>query len=591
MNPRGFYRIAAAVLGILISTCATARPLQAAAGASAANQPVPQHQHYTGTGDARKPSASGALAPLLQGLGPHVFPVTTDSPRAQLFVDQGLNLAFGFNHAEAGRAFREAARLDPDCAMCYWGQALVLGPNVNAPMAPDAEPDAYRLVQQAVARSGKATTREQAYINALARRYTGNPDDRAVAGRAYAEAMHAVMLRYPDDLDAAVLWAEASMDLRPWDYWMPDGTPQPGTLEVVEVLESVMARSPSHPQALHLYIHAMEASDNAAAAEDAADRLAPLMPGAGHMVHMPAHIYQRVGRYADAAAANVRAIAADESYIAQCRAQGLYPMGYYPHNIHFLWFAASAQGRSAVAIDAARKVASKIPDDALAAMPMLGGFRVVPYYALTRFGQWDAMLAEPAPPATDRFLTGVWHYARGLAFIGNGNLDAANTELRQVRAIVVDPRLEYTLFSPNSATSILAIAPAVLGGELAAARGDYETAIASLAQAVRLEDGLTYTEPAEWHYPPRLALGAVLLDAGRPGEAETVYWQDLQDHPDNGWALHGLHEALLAQGKTRQAAVIESRFEAAWAGADVTLDASRTLPGKPPAPEVAALAD
>jgi tetratricopeptide (TPR) repeat protein len=591
MNPRAFHRIVAAVIGILITTCATARPWQAAAGASTADPPVPQHQHYTGTGDARKPSASGALAPLLQGLGPHVFPVTTDSPRAQLFVDQGLNLAFGFNHAEAGRAFREAARLDPDCAMCYWGQALVLGPNINAPMAPDAEPDAYRLVQQAVARSGRATAREQAYINALAQRYTGNPTDRAAADRAYAEAMHAVMLQYPDDLDAAVLWAEASMDLRPWDYWMPDGTPQPGTLEVVEVIESVMARSPSHPQALHLYIHAMEASDNAAAADDAADRLAPLMPAAGHMVHMPAHIYQRVGRYADAAAANERAIAADESYIAQCRAQGLYPMGYYPHNIHFLWFAASAQGRSAVAIDAARKVAVKVPDEALAAMPMLGGFRVVPYYALTRFGQWDAMLAEPAPPASDRFLTGIWHYARGLAFIGNGNLDAAETELQQVRAIAADPRLDYPLFSPNSAASILAIAPAVLGGELAAARGDYETAIASLAQAVRLEEGLIYTEPAEWHYPPRLALGAVLLDAGRPGEAETVYWQDLQDHPDNGWALHGLHEALLAQGKTPQATAIESRFKIAWAEADVTMDASRIMPGKPPAPKVASLTD
>jgi tetratricopeptide (TPR) repeat protein len=591
MNPRAFHRIVAAVIGILITTCATARPWQAAAGASTADPPVPQHQHYTGTGDARKPSASGALAPLLQGLGPHVFPVTTDSPRAQMFVDQGLNLAFGFNHAEAGRAFREAARLDPDCAMCYWGQALVLGPNINAPMAPDAEPDAYRLVQQAVARSGRATAREQAYINALAQRYTGNPADRAAADRAYAEAMHAVMLQYPDDLDAAVLWAEASMDLRPWDYWMPDGTPQPGTLEVVEVIESVMARSPSHPQALHLYIHAMEASDNAAAADDAADRLAPLMPAAGHMVHMPAHIYQRVGRYADAAAANERAIAADESYIAQCRAQGLYPMGYYPHNIHFLWFAASAQGRSAVAIDAARKVAVKVPDEALAAMPMLGGFRVVPYYALTRFGQWDAMLAEPAPPASDRFLTGIWHYARGLAFIGNGNLDAAETELQQVRAIAADPRLDYPLFSPNSAASILAIAPAVLGGELAAARGDYETAIASLAQAVRLEEGLIYTEPAEWHYPPRLALGAVLLDAGRPGEAETVYWQDLQDHPDNGWALHGLHEALLAQGKTPQATAIESRFKIAWAEADVTMDASRIMPGKPPAPKVASLTD
>jgi tetratricopeptide (TPR) repeat protein len=287
----------------------------------------------------------------------------------------------------------------------------------------------------------------------------------------------------------------------------------------------------------------------------------------------------------------VRAIAADESYIAQCRAQGLYPMGYYPHNIHFLWFAASAQGRGEVAIDAARRVASKIPDEALTQMPMLGGFRAVPYYALTRFGRWDAMLAEPAPPATDRYLTGVWHYGRGLAFIAKGNLDAAAAELQRVQAIAADPRLNYPMFSPNTAAGIFAIAPAVLGGELAAARGDYDTAIANLAQAVRLEDSLVYTEPAEWHYPTRLALGAVLLDAGRPREAETVYWENLRDQPHNGWALHGLHEALLVQGKNEQAAAIESRFKAAWSEADVSIDASRIMPGKPPATEVAAVVD
>jgi tetratricopeptide (TPR) repeat protein len=589
MNPRGFHRIAAAVLGILIITCATARSSRAAT--AEADPPVPQHQHYIETGDTRQPSATGALAPLLQGLGPHAFPVTTDSPRAQLFVNQGLNLAFGFNHAEAGRAFREAARLDPDCAMCYWGQALVLGPNINAPMAPEAEVDAQRLAQKAVALSGNATEREQAYIRALAKRYTGDANDRVAADRAYAEAMHEVMLQFPDDLDAAVLWAEAQMDTRPWDYWMPDGTPQPGTLELVAVLESVMVRSPGHPQALHLYIHAMESTDTPEKAEAAADRLAYLMPGAGHIVHMPAHIYQRVGRYADAAAANVRAIAADERYIAQCRAQGLYPMGYYPHNIHFLWFAATAEGRSEVAIDAARKVASKISDETLAGMPMLGMFRVVPYYALTRFGHWDAMLAEPAPPASDRFVTGIWHYARGLALVAKGNLDAADAELQQVREIAADPRLDYTLFSPNTAARILAIAPAALGGELAAARGNYDAAIASLSQAVRLEDSLVYTEPAEWNYPPRLALGAVLLDAGRPHEAEAVYWENLRNHPDNGWALHGLHEALLAQGKNEQAAVIESRFKVAWADADVAIEASRIMPGKLPATKVASLAD
>jgi hypothetical protein len=331
MVPRAPVRIAAVILGTLLTTSATALtapPTASAAEAPPANQPVPQHQHYTATRDATKPSASGALAPLLNGLGSHAFPVTTGSPRAQLFVNQGLNLAFAFNHAEAGRAFREAARLDPACAMFYWGQALVLGPNINAPMAPDTEADANRLAQKAMALSGQATPREQAYIKALAMRYTGNPDDRAAADRAYADAMREVALRFPGDLDAAVMWVEAQMDLRPWDYWMPDGTPHAGTRDIVATLESVMARNPDHPQALHLYIHVLESTATPEKAEPAADRLAHLMPGAGHMVHMPAHIYQRVGRYADAADANMRAITADERYIAQCRAQGLYPMGY-----------------------------------------------------------------------------------------------------------------------------------------------------------------------------------------------------------------------------------------------------------------------
>lgn len=584
MKHRVVYRIATAALGVLLTASVGARPPQPVAEGSTAppaNEPVAQHQHYTETADAAKPAASGALAPLLDGLGSHVFPVTSDSPRAQLFVNQGVNLAFAFNHAESGRAFREAARLDPDCAMCYWGQALVLGPNINAPMAPDTEAAAQALVQRAVALSSHASEREQAYIKALATRYTGDTKDRSAADSAYADAMHAVMQQFPDDLDAAVLWAEAQMDLRPWDYWMRDGTPQPGTLAVVATLQSVIARKPDHPQALHLYIHALESTAIPAQAEAAADRLATLMPGAGHMIHMPSHIYQRVGRYADAAATNVRAMAADEHYIAQCRAQGLYPMGYYPHNIHFFWFAATAQGRSKAAIDAARKAASRIPDETLAQMPMLGVFRALPYYALTRFGMWDEMLAEPAPPSGDLFLTGVWHYGRGLALVAKGNLVAAETELHRLRQIAADPRLDYAMFSPNTAAAILSIAPAMLGGELSAARGDFNDAIASLSEAARLEDSLVYTEPAEWHYPVRLALGAVLLDAGRAREAEAIYWQDLHINPHNGWALHGLHEALVAQGKQSQATVIADRFNTAWANADITLEASRVMPGKP----------
>ncbi|WGL15474.1 hypothetical protein PVT68_11910 [Microbulbifer bruguierae] len=553
-----------------------------AAGAAASAQEVdtespqkakPHHQHYREPAT-DKPSPSGALAPRLQNLGKHTFPTSCKNERAQRFIDQGLNLAYAFNHAESGRSFREAARLAPDCAMTYWGQALVLGPNINAPMNPEVEAQAKELVQKAMSLRNTADTRERVLIEALALRYSGDAADRAANDHKYAEAMANVSKAYVDDLDIATLYAESMMDLRPWNYWMRDGTPYEGTEEIVALLESVMARNPKHPGALHLYIHLIEPTDQPERAEKAADTLRGLMPGAGHIVHMPAHIYQRVGRYADSARTNVSAIAADEDYISQCRAQGLYPMAYYPHNIHFLWFATTAQGRSAAAIDAANKVAEQIPDDALAAMPMLSGFRVVPYWALARFGKWDDILALPEP-TNDLFLKGAWHYVRGLAQLGKGNLKAAETELSAVKKIAADPKLDYTLFSPNTAAGILAIAPEVLAGELAAARGDYDTAVTHLDRAVRLEDGLVYTEPSEWHYPPRLALGAVLLKAGKASEAETVYWQNLDRYPDNGWALFGLSEALKAQRKNDQAALIETRFRKAWRDADVKLSASR----------------
>ena len=539
-----------------------------------AQEAKPQHKHYEEPEGGDKPSPTGALAPRLQNLGAHVFPVTTSSDQAQLFINQGVNLSYGFNHAESGRSFREAARLDPDCPMAYWGQALVLGPNINAPMDPEAEPNAYEIAQKAVALRGKASGKEKALIQALATRYTGDPDDRAAGDRAYAESMRKVAARFPDDLDIATLYAESMMDLRPWDYWMPDGTPYAGTEEIIALLESVMERNPKHPGALHLYIHLIEPTDQPERAEKAADALAPLAPGAGHLVHMPSHIYQRIGRFADAAAANERAVLADEDYITQCRAQGLYPMGYYPHNIHFLWFAATAEGRSQVAIESAHKVAAQISDEVLTEMPMLVGFRVVPYWALARFGKWEQVLDLPAPPE-DPFLTGAWHYVRGLAHVGMGDLPAAQRALGEVRRIATDPALDYVMFSPNTAARIFAVAPDVLAGELAAARGEYDRAIAHFDRAVRLEDGLVYTEPTEWHYPPRHALGAVLLEAGRPAEAETVYWDDLEKFPENGWALFGLSKALRAQGKDEQADLIQARFHKIWARADVALTASR----------------
>jgi len=341
------------------------------------------------------------------------------------------------------------------------------------------------------------------------------------------------------------------------------------------LIEKILAKNPQHPGALHLYIHLLESTEAVDKAEAPADRLLTLMPAAGHMVHMPAHIYQRLGRYSDAVRSNEMAIAADEDYVTQCQAQGLYPMGYYPHNIHFLWFAATADGQSKLAIESARKAASKVSDEALKQVPLMAIFRVVPYYALTRFGKWDDMLKEPQPPEFSPYARGIWSYARGIAFVRKGELDKAGQELAKIKELLTDKALDQPLFSPNTGLAVLSIAPEVLGGEIEAAKKNYDAAIAHLERAVRLEDALVYTEPAEWHYPPRQALAAVLLEAKRPAEAETVYWADLKRNRNNGWSLSGLLKALQAQGKSGEAALIESRFKKAWERADVAVNDSR----------------
>ena len=551
---------------------ALALALSLSFSAFAQNDPG-SHKHYEHSKEADKPGPNGEIAPRLQNLGTHTFAVSTKNADAQRFIDQGLNLAYSFNHAEARRAFREAARLDPDLAMAYWGQALVLGPNINAMMESSEEPHALEHAAKAMSLRASASPREQGLIEALAKRYTGDAAHRQTNDKAYADAMREVHRKFPDDLDIAMLYVESMMDLRPWGYWMPDGRPHEGTAEIVALTEDVLKRHPKHPAALHLYIHLMEAH-HAGKAEVAADTLLPLLPAAGHMVHMPAHIYQRVGRYNDAIRSNELAILADEDYITQCKAQGLYPMGYYPHNIHFLWFAATFDGQSARAIEAARKVAAKVPDDVLQAVPITAGFRVVPYLALTRFGKWEEMLREPEPPA-NAFLRGMWHYARGVAFVAKNQLTEAEGELAKLDALLPDPSLDGPLFSPNSARSVLAIAPEVLSGEIAAARGRHDKAIAHVEKAVRMEDALVYTEPSEWHYPPRHLLGALLLQAGRAAEAETVYWEDLRRNRDNGWALFGLSQALKAQKRDADAALVDARFRKAWERADIALTASR----------------
>jgi tetratricopeptide (TPR) repeat protein len=548
------------------------------AGASAqAQTPAPQHKHYVAPADYEAaPAAGKPLAPRLQNLGVHTFPVGTTVERAQLFINQGLNLAFAFNHAEAARAFAEAARLDPNLAMAHWGHALVLGPNINATMTPEDEPKAFALVQKALSLKGRASPREQAYIDAVAARYTGKPEDRNKANRAFADAMRRVVEAFPDDLDARTLYAESLMNLRPWNYWTRDGVAYAETREVEASLTRVLAKNPNHPGALHLWIHLWEPTDTPERAEAEADRLLPLMPGAGHIVHMPAHIYQRVGRHADVVKANLLAAKADEDYIAQCRAQGLYPLAYYPHNLHFIWMGASASGQGQLAIESALKLSASVPQEALNTVPILQGFIVVPYWAMVRFGQWDAILSDQGPRVKTPFTEGAWRYARAMALISKGQLEEATQELARLKTLVDDPSIKsQTTFSNNSGFAQLRIAPDVVAGEIAARKKDWDTATRHLERAVRFEDGLIYQEPADWHAPVRQTLGAVLLEAGRADEAEAVFWEDLKKNPEQGWSLFGLKQALEAQGKKDDAALVEARFQKAWREADIVLSSAR----------------
>jgi tetratricopeptide (TPR) repeat protein len=543
------------------------------AGGAAAQTtaPVPTHKHYDRPDNFDEPPTPNApVAPRLQNLGVHAFPVTTSVPQAQLFINQGVNLAYAFNHAEAARAFAEAARLDPNAAMAYWGHALVLGPNINAPMAPEDEPKAYALAQKAVALKSKVSARERAYIDAVAARYTGRPEDRQKADQAYVAAMERLVATFPDDVDAQVLFAEALMDVMPWSYWTRDGRPHEGTRTIITSLEQAIAKNEQHPGALHLWIHLWESTDTPERAEAEADRLLPLMPGAGHIVHMPAHIYQRVGRHADVIRVNQLAAKADEDYIAQCKAQGLYPLGYYPHNLHFIWMGATASGQKTLAIDSAFKLANQVPHEALSTVPILQGFLVVPYWAQVRFAEWDVILADPGPHHRTPFTQAVWHYARAMAFTALDRLDEATRELAALRGLVDDPAMKKeATFSANNGFAILRIAPEVVAGEIAAKRKDWQTAIRHLERAVRYEDALIYQEPHDWHAPARENLAAVLLAAGRADEAETVYWEDLKRNAESGWSLSGLLEALKAQDKHEDAALVEARLRKTWRDAEV----------------------
>ena len=531
---------------------------------------------FVGCAAARQTEAPQEAPPrLLEGLGEHSLPVTTSSETAQRYFDQGLALTYGFNHAAAIAAFEQAAELDPNCAMCFWGKALALGPNINAPMGPDAGRAAHAAAQQAHRLREAGTPMEQALIEALTVRYVSDPpDDRSGLDLAYADAMRQVRTAFPDDTDVATLTAEALMDLYPWNYWTAEGEPREHTAELIALLEGVLEVEPLHLGANHYYIHAVE-EYHPEKGEAAADRLADAAPDAGHLVHMPSHIYWRVGRYDDAASINQEATAADEEYFGWCRPGAFYRALYYPHNIHFLWAAASAQGRSELAMTAARKLAQQV-EPLHAEFPMVEEFLTVPQLTLVRFGRYDAVLGEPRPAEGRVFQTGLWHYARGVALAKLSREDEAEVELAALEALAVSDAAAEMFVAGGVATAaaLMELGVEHLAGEIAAASGDVESALAALASAVARQDELAYMEPPPWYFPVRQALGAALLENGQAEEAEAVYRRDLEQYPKNGWSFFGLAQALEAQGRTAEANMARSYHETAFAEADVELSAS-----------------
>jgi tetratricopeptide (TPR) repeat protein len=511
-------------------------------------------------------------APLFDNLGSYSHAVTTKSKEAQRYFDQGLTLAYAFNHPEAERSFREAARRDPECAMAWWGVALVLGPNINKPMADGDVSKAWEAIQKALALAPKAGEKERAYLEALSKRYAAKPQkDRSALDRAYAEAMREVARQYPDDLDAATLFAEAMMDTMPWQYWMKDEQPKPETKEILAALEGVLKRKADHPGATHLYIHAVEAVTPAKALV-AADTLRTLVPGAGHLVHMPAHIYLRLGLYREATLVNELAARADESYIAQCNAQGFYPATYYPHNMHFLWYTNAMEGRSAASVAAARTIAAHGDHMSLSEAERL---RPLLSMVLVRFGRWDEVLKQPQPSAERKYETAMWHYVQGLARAAKKEVPEAEKHLAALKAIAMDEGTKALEIDILPGATLINISVHDLAGHVARAKGQHEEAVGELKKAVELEDGLPYMEPPFCYMPMRHGLGVALLEAGNVEEAEKVYREDLKRNPNNGWALMGLAKSLRGQGKEELADEVMRRFELAWVRADVRIEGSR----------------
>jgi tetratricopeptide (TPR) repeat protein len=530
----------------------------------------------TGCASQKQPTstASATTAPELK-LGSHHFKVTTKSAAAQRAFDRGLTLTYSFAHFAAADEFRKATEADPQLAMAYWGIALVNGPHINFPMVPpDHAQKAWEALTKAQQFAPKASELEQDLVAALAKRYANpQPEDRSGLDRAYADAMRALWKKYPQNADVGALFAEAMMDLRPWDLWKSDGAPQPGTLEIVDALERALSLNPKHPGANHYYIHTMEASPHPEKALASARRLSKLVPDAGHMVHMPAHTYARVGDWDAAAQSNLDAMQADAKYRATYPRPGFYAL-YMAHNQHFFTWAAMMQGRSAEAIAHARAMGQAVPPEFLRDFgPVVDGFLAVVPETLMRFGRWEEILAEPKPPGDLPLSQALWRYTRVAALAGLGRINDARAEQKLFEEAAAKVPPEWT-FGNNKATNLLAIARHVLDGEIAAKEGKYDDAVQHLSEGAKIEDGLRYDEPPDWMQPVRHTLGAVLLKAGKPAEAEAVYREDLKKYPENAWSLFGLREAERASGKTAEADTTDRRFQKAWAKADFKMAAS-----------------
>jgi len=549
---------------LVLSGCATGDHAHAAAPRAAATPAVA----------ATPPPATAPHR--FDGIGPHHRPITTSSPEAQHWFDQGLAFAYAFNHDEAVRSFTAAAEADPQSPMAYWGAALVRGPHINNPLVPpEREQAAFKAMQRALDLKERANPTDRALIEALQHRYSDPPSaDRAPLNQAYADAMAAVWTAHPDDPDVGALYAESLMDLQPWDLWTDTGAPKGRTTEIMEILEAVQRMEPNHPGALHFYIHAVEAGPDPGRALAAADRLRPLMPASGHMLHMPSHIDVLLGHWQEAIASNERAIESDTAYRALRPEQDFHHV-YMAHNRQMLAFAAMMDGRKALALDSARQIPPGVPESyARTNTAFIEPYLLIPYDTLVRFGLWDEILAEPAPPDYLLIKTAMWHFARGCAFAAKGQVAEANVEagrLREAAAAVPADRF----MSINPAERVLSIAGHVLAGEIAYRKGDLDTAISELNQAIAIEDQLLYMEPPEWTQPVRHSLGAILLEAGKVAEAEQAYRDDLAQWPDNGWSLYGLAQCIKRRGGSpEEVAQAEGRFRDAWADADIQIGAS-----------------